>query len=127
MKRYEFPYGGSFGKGDSWDGVNEVELTDEEAARLEASARRAPRWHLDEDSEISDINDKVYKFLYNHDIETLMNDHGWIEERRSDRECDGERPVSDRELVEEYMEGTSFHVCYPVELQDLEKDSENEK
>ncbi len=126
MKIYTFPYGGSFGKGDSWDSENEVELTDEEAVRLEASARKEPRWHLDEDPEISDIYDKVYEYLFNHDIETLMNDEYWIEEHRSDREYEGLEPISDRELAEEYMEETSFHVCYPEELQDLEEESEDE-
>ena len=127
MKRYTFPYGGSFGKGDSWDGENEVELTDEEAVRLEASARKEPRWHLDEDPEIDDIYEKVYAFLYNHDIETLMNDKYWIEERRSDREYEGKEPISDREMVEEYMDETSFNVCYPEELQDLSEESDDEE
>ena len=121
MRIYTFPYGGSFGKGDSWDGANEVELTDEEAARLEASAHEEPRRRLDEDPEISDIYDKVYDYLYNHDIETLMNDEDWIEEQRSDREDEDLEPVSDRELAEEYMEGTSFHVCYPDEMQNLDE------
>ncbi len=106
---------------------NEVELTDEEATRLEASARKEPRWHLDEDPEISDIYDKVYAFLYNHDIETLMHDKYWIEERRSDRAYEGKDPISDREMAEEYLENTSFHVCYPEELQDLEEGSEDEE
>ena len=127
MKMYSFPYGGSFGKGDSWDGENEVELTDEEAARLEASARKEPRWHLDEDPEIDDIYEKVYAFLYNHDIETLMNDKYWIEERRSDREYEGKEPISDREMAEEYMDETSFNVCYPEELQELGEESGGEE
>jgi len=127
MKKYTFPYGGSFGKGDSWDGENEFELTDEEASRLEASARKESRWHLDEDPEISDIYDKVYAFLYNNDIETLMKDKYWIEERRRDREYEGKEPISDRELAEEYMDETSFNVCYPEELQDLEEESEDEE
>lgn len=119
MKIYTFPYGGSFGKGDSWDGANEVELTDEEAARLEASARKEPRWHLDEDPEISDIYDKVYDYLYNHDIEGIMTDEDLMEDLRDEHE-DDEEPLSDRELAEEYMDNTTFHVCYPEELQDLD-------
>ena len=60
MKTYAFFVGGCAGKGDTWDYDLEVELTDEEAERLEASARKGSRWHLNEDPEISDIYDKVY-------------------------------------------------------------------
>lgn len=127
MKTYTFPYGGSFGKLDSWDGANEVELTDEEAARLEASARKEPRWRLDEDPEINDIYEKVYEFLYNHDIEEVMKDEDLLEELREDYESEDEdeEPLSDRELAEEYMDNTTFNVCYPEELQNLEDDTED--
>lgn len=126
MKTYLFPYGGSFGKGDSWDGANEVELTDEEAVRLEASAHKEPRWHLDEDPEISDIYDKVYEYLYNHDIEGIMTDEDLMEDLRDEHEED-EEPLSDRELAEEYMDNTTFHVCYPEELQDLDEGSDKDE
>ena len=126
MKIYTFPYGGSFGKGDSWDGANEVELTDEEAARLESSARKEPRWHLDEDPEIRDIYDKVYEYLYNHDIEGIMTDEDLMEDLRDEHE-DDEEPLSDWELAEEYMDNTTFHVCYPEELQNLDEETDKDE
>ena len=55
MKTYAFPYGGSFGKGDSWDNEIDVEMTNKEAAHLEESARKESCWRLDEDPEINDI------------------------------------------------------------------------
>ena len=55
MKTYSFLAGGSAGKGDTWSYDFDYELTDEEAERLEASARKEPRWRLEEDPEISDI------------------------------------------------------------------------
>ena len=126
MKTYLFPYGGSFGGGDSWEGANEVELTDEEAERLEASARKESRYELDEDPEISDIHDKVYAYLYNHDLEELLNDEYRIRELRedyedengSDSDNDGEK-ITNRQLAEEYLDNTSFSVYYPEELQEL--------
>ena len=42
MKTYAFFVGGCAGKGDTWSYDMDVELTDEEAERLEASARKEP-------------------------------------------------------------------------------------
>ena len=61
MKTYKFPYGGA-----DWDSFVEFELTEEEAARLEASAKAEPRWHLDEDEAISDICKKIKQFIVCH-------------------------------------------------------------
>ena len=137
MKTYAFFVGGSAGKGDTWDYDLDVELTDEEAERLEESARKEPRWHLDEDPEISDIYDKVYDAAYENELSNV--DEVFIEEEREiyfdDNEnweepeyCEEQKcwikrakPITDRELAIRYLDGISINVCYPHELQDLEE------
>ncbi len=54
MKTYEFRISGSGGKGDSWDGTIDMELSDEDYARVVASAKKG-FWHMCDDKEISDI------------------------------------------------------------------------
>lgn len=118
MKIYTFPYGGSFGPGDSWDGFNEVELTDKEAERLEASAAKESRWRLDEDPEIGDIYNKVYRVLYMNEIAMIMDDEYRMREIREDYESEyGKRRISDKTLAEKYMDNSTFNVNYPEELQ----------
>ena len=34
MKMFSFPTGGSFGRGDSWEGIFDFELTDEEMQKM---------------------------------------------------------------------------------------------
>ena len=120
MKAYLFPYGGSFGPGDSWEGANKVELTDKEAERLEASAKLKPRRELKEDPEIADIYKKVYRKLYKHDLDELLEDEYRMEELREDyEEENGMRRISDKTLAERYLEETTFNVFYPEELQNL--------
>ena len=41
MSTYEFPYSGSGGKGDTWEGTIDVELSEEDYARVEASIKKA--------------------------------------------------------------------------------------
>lgn len=121
MKTYCFPYGGSFGPRDSWDGSNEVELSDRDAKRLVTSAKKEPRWRLDEDPEISDIYDKVSRRLFKKELEELLNDEYRIQELREDYESEyGRRKISDRGLAEKYLDGTTFNINYPEELQNLE-------
>ena len=64
MKKFTFMTGGSWGKGDSWDGTFKFELTDEEAARLAESAKGKTEWDVwdfCDDESVRDIYDKVKK------------------------------------------------------------------
>ena len=139
MKTYAFFVGGSAGKGDTWDYDLDVELTDEEAERLEASARKEPRWRLEEDPELRDIYDKVYSAMMEKEIKNvtkdqiadelddyLSDDDNWENPEYSKEEgcwIKKSLPISDRELAIRYLDNLSFNVCYPRDLQDLECDS----
>lgn len=145
MKIYDFFVGGSAGKGDTWSYEISVELTDEEAARLEASARKEPRWHLDEDPEISDIYDKVYAVgmdnelenymetdLYEEDLQDYLDEAEWGEPEYSEEFGCWIKKLkagTEKEIAEElFLDRYTFNVCYPSELQDLEveEDQNNE-
>ncbi len=136
MKTYSFFVGGCAGKGDTWEYDLDVELTDEEAERLEASARKEPRWRLEEDTEIGDIYDKVYDAMMENEIENVPEDlldeeiddflsdsDNW-EEPEYDEEhgCWIKRtiPMTKRDLAKQYLDRYTFNVCYPRNLQDLE-------
>ena len=121
MKTYTFPYGGTIGKLESWDSEIDVELTDEEAARLEASAHKESRWHLDEDEEISDICEKVESLIFEENKRMMIED-GRIEEVR---EFEEDEDLSDDEIVE--MEMGSWHAFYPEELQELEVEEDDKE
>jgi len=124
MRTYTFPVGGSFGKGDSWDGTFDFTMTDEEASRLEASARKEPREWMDEDPEIEDIMDKIISASREHDIQNMLRDKDMVREQREWYEDNHEEGASDREVIEWYMDGTSYGVMYPEELQLLGGDDE---
>ena len=118
MRKYTFPYGGSFGKGDSWENTVDVELTNKGAARLEDSARKGSRRRLDEDPEIADIHDKVYKAAYNHELRCIPD--FILDEIRRDEYDDDER-ISNRKIAKQYLEDSTFSVSYPEELQNLKR------
>jgi len=120
MKTYTFPYGGTIGKLESWDSEIDVELTDEEAARLEESARKEPRCHLSEDEEISDICEKVRTHALEENKQMMIED-GAIDDIREDEEYED---MSDDEIVD--MEMGSWDVYYPEDLQDLEAEDDEE-
>ena len=113
MKTFIFPYGGSFGKGDSWDNTVEAELTDEEAALLERSARGGSKDELTGDPELAGIYDKVYIAAYNQEIR-LVPDFV-IDEIRRD-EYRGDKRISDKRIAEGYLARTTFRIFYPEEL-----------
>ncbi len=113
MKTYTFPYGGSYGKDDCWDGTVEVGLTDEEASLLARSARRAPENDLSGDPEISGIYDKVYIAVYNQEI-GLIPDFV-IDEIRRD-EYGGDTRVSDRRIAEGCLGRAAFRIFCPEDL-----------
>ncbi len=120
MKTYTFPTGGSFGKGDSWEGEFEYALSNRDAKRLEESARKEPRGWLDEDPEIADIYEKVRKAAYRDNIRTLLEDQDFVDEQREWYEDEtGNMNHADSTVIKWYMEGTTFGVMYPEELQDI--------
>ncbi len=128
MKTYTFPTGGSFGKGDSWEGEFTYTLSDRNAKRLEASAREEPHEWLDEDPEIEDIFEKVKKAAYRENIRVLLDDKGFVREQREWYEDEtGKKGHADSTIVKWYMEGTSFGVMYPEELQNLIEDEDDEE
>lgn len=120
MKTYAFPYGGTIGKLETWDSEMDVDLTDEEAARLEASAHKEPRSYLNEDEEISDICEKVVSIIFEENKRMMIED-GRIEEVR---EFEEDEDLSDDEIVD--MEMGSWHAFYPEELQDLKVKEEED-
>lgn len=120
MKTYTFPTGGSFGKGDSWEGEFDFALSNRDAKRLEESARKEPRGWLDEDPEIADIYEKVRKAAYRDNIRTLLEDQDFVDEQREWYEDEtGNKNHADSTVIKWYMEGTTFGVMYPEELQDI--------
>lgn len=60
MKRYEFPAYISFGKFDNASTVVELDLTDEEAAWLEACAAEGDFFHLSECKKLGDLVGKIF-------------------------------------------------------------------
>ena len=63
MKTFKFPYSGTGGPGDSWSGYTIVELTDEQAALLDASISSGSFDDIDEDPALDDICQKVWKSI----------------------------------------------------------------
>ncbi len=70
MKQYDFPAWVKFGKMDSGETVITVELTEEEADRLCAEAKREDYPRMFECDAISDIYAKVYKLA----VEQITNE-----------------------------------------------------
>ena len=126
MKTYTFPTCGSFGQGDAWDGEFDFALSDRNAKRLEASARKEPRSrcdYLEDDPEIADIAEKVLKAAMKEDYQNLLQDKSFVREQREWYEEEtGEKNQADSTIVEWYLDSTTFYVNYPKELWNLEKD-----
>ena len=112
MKKYEFPFSGSGGKGDSWEGIIDAELSEEDYARLRASALKG-FYGMWEDEEIKDIYDLIYQKVID---ETLLTERssGMIEEHREDLGLDA--ATSDHEVIECYLDEQCCHIHYPYEL-----------
>lgn len=143
MKTFTFKTGGSWGKGDSWDGIFDFELTDEEAERLAESAKGKTEWDVwdfSDDESVRDIYEKVYEAEYENELQNIIDCQ--IDDLRSDYLSDDDHyeepeyceeidawikkaiPVSDRQLAEEYFEGSSLSVGYPEELLSEEEEEE---
>ena len=126
MKTYTFPVGGSFGKGDSWDGVFDFALTDEESERLASVARTMSKWDVwlfEDVEEVQDIYEKVLAAEYENEIQSTIK--GMIDDLRSDYE--GDEQITDRELAEQYIENSTMHVGFPEILCLGEREEEEEE
>ena len=99
MKTYTFPYGSG-----EWDGTIDVDLTDDQAARLDASMEQEG-FHLDEDPALEDIWQKVHDQII-EETKAIMIKDGALEELRE------EYPdLDDDELISEDL--GSFSICFP--------------
>lgn len=114
MKTYEFVYSGSSGKCDSWEGTIDVDLTEEDYKRVEASIAKGT-YRMRDDPDINDIYLRIYEMIVD---ETLLNekDIGMIEEHRSTYRCD--KDASEREVIETYLSEQGCSINYPYELQE---------
>lgn len=118
MKTYEFPYGTN-----EWDAIISVDLTDDEAARLESSAKKGTM-RMCWDKDIDDIYKKVYQAAYELNKQMIVQD-GRLKELRDTWEYfNNKKPPeqqtaspTDDELIEEELDG--FCVSYPETLQPL--------
>lgn len=90
MKTYEFPYGSG-----EWGSVISVELTDSEAATLEASMETDEYFHLSDDPALAEIEEKVRAAIFAATRQQLIDN--------------GED--SDDEAVENEL--GYYHVCLP--------------
>lgn len=121
---YVFPTGGSFDSEDSWKDIFVYVLSDEDGKRLESSARRAPRRWLVEDPEIADIELRIRREAYMAHVMEFLKNKDFIKEQRDKYEkATGSKGAADLTIIRWYMEGASFRVMYPVELQELGVDS----
>ena len=111
MKMYTFPYGGSTGKHDTWDSFANIEISDRDALRLEKSARKEPRWRLDEDPDISDIYNRVYRKIEKQNIEELKSIGRWAE-LVADNPGETEDELLEREMG-------IWSISFPEELQGI--------
>ena len=123
MKTYIFPVGGSFGKGDSWDGEYEIALTNKEAKLLEESAKEYNdgfAW-LSDDPILKDIAWKVEHEAYKQDYRQLLADKDFVREQREWYEDHNPKGHADSTIVKWYLDQTSFHAGYPKELDKVEE------
>ena len=110
---YEFPISGSGGKGDFWDGIIDVELTEEEYARVIESSKKG-FCHMYEDDNISDIYEKIYDQVVENTIE---NECEMIDEYRED--YDLPEDASDRVVIEAFLDYQDCKISYPLNLDTL--------
>ena len=85
MKEYTFTAYCTFGKGDSGESWIDVELTDDEAERLEKYALQPEIYYngFRECKELADLYDKIYNLAVNQMTEE-MRDYGDLEDKYAD-------------------------------------------
>ncbi len=114
MDTYEFPYSGSGGKGDTWEGIIDVELSDEDYARVEASIKKG-HFRMCEDDEIDDIYQRIYDMIIDVTLE-IERDNDMIDEYREDYDCDED--ATDRDVIELFLDEQGCSISYPYDLQE---------
>ena len=114
MSYYEFPYSGSGGKGDTWEGTIDVELSDEDYARVEASIKGGC-FRMCDDPEIEDIYDAIYEKVIDVTLE-IEKDIDMIEEHRETYGLDED--ATEREVIETYLDEQGCSISYPYDFQE---------
>ena len=122
MKIVTFPYCISLGDGDNSESEVDVKLTEKQNARLERSARKEPRFQLDEDESLDDIYNKVYDAIIAQEREVLEGSPDIAQEMLE--WCDWYEPGMKitNEVVAQYLDEYQVFINYPEELQELEED-----
>ena len=113
MKSYTFEFGNAL-----WNADITVELPDRDAARLEASARKAPRRWLDEDPAIADIYKEIRKCTVAANVKLLDCFDGGAD-RSGTHFFDGRGEQADPTPEEEARtekELGYWNILYPAEL-----------
>lgn len=120
MKTYTFPYYVSFGRNDSVDCAIDCEINDKQAKKLEHSAKESGRFRLDEDDDLQDVYDRVYKAIIQHESELLSYDPSPVKDSLSwEDDYDESVPVS-AEQISAYLDNLTIGINFPFELQMLE-------
>ena len=116
MKQYCFPHVFIFGKWDEVDAEIEVELSDEESARLESAAKGESNECFSDNVALADIYDKVYAAIIGNEREGLLSDPTPVENMLSwDDDYDPNQPITD-EQIERYLDELYIKIYYPNEL-----------
>lgn len=117
MKKYDFPYYGSGGKGDSWDNIVSVVLSDEEDRRLRQSAESEKWFRLSEDPDLNDTYKKVLEAAYKQEIKNLSVLDEMFDEYREDfSEDDDPEDLPIEVILRRYLDEQCIGINYPEEL-----------
>lgn len=114
---YTFPFSVVSGKGDAADSQIDVPLSDEDCARLAASAKTYGGGPLDEDPLIRDIFDEVLLAILDDERKVLEDNPELLEDLFDDEEDEEEREDNDIEgRIEAYLEELDIRIGYPKAL-----------
>ena len=123
MKEYEFPYFGSGGKGDTWEGSITIVLSDEEDMRLRRSAESDVWFRLSDDPGLSDICEKILEGAYEQEINNLLEWDDRIDEFREEyMEEDDPDNLPIEIILRRFLDTQGIGINYPDELNPLLSD-----
>ena len=121
MVEIVFPYYVKFGRNDSSENEITCSISDKDAKRLENSAKEGGRFHLDEDDEIEDIYNKVYKKVVTLEKDILLSNPEIVADWLSwEDDYNPNKRITKRD-VERYLDEVDIGVNYPREFQMLER------
>lgn len=114
MKEFTFPAWCNYGTGDSGESWVDVELTDEEAERLEKYGTQAEIYYGEfyNCKELQDIYDKVYTIAVDQMTAELREWGDWLDEEKKNN--------PDWKIDDTYLCGVNF----PQEFEDMLPDEE---